>query len=90
MSLRKDGSQGLSGALWRVLIKIMFALQMVSGFSDRVWGDCAALYGVHWAWQGKTCLCKGTGSQRGLFAGITKGLYQWLAVCGIGLASIRA
>lgn len=26
----------------------------------------------------------------GLVCGLTKGLYQWLAVCGIGLASIRA
>ena len=51
-SLRKNGLQGLPGALRRVLTKIMLALQMAPGFSDHLWGGCAALYGVHWAWQG--------------------------------------
>ena len=51
-ALRKNGSQGLPGALQRVLVKIMFVLQVAPGFSDRLWGGCAALYGGHWAWQG--------------------------------------
>lgn len=48
----KNGSQSLLGALWRVSIKIVFVLQVVPGFSDRLWGGCAALYGGHLAWQG--------------------------------------
>lgn len=51
-SLRKNGSQGLPGALRRVLTKIMLVLQVALGFSDRLRGGCAALYGGHWAWQG--------------------------------------
>lgn len=50
--LTKNGSQGLLGALQRVLAKIMFVLQVIPGFSDRLWGGCTAMYGVHWAWQG--------------------------------------
>lgn len=49
-SLRRDGLQGLLGALWRVLIKIMLVLQVAPGFSNRLWGGCAALYGDQWAW----------------------------------------
>ena len=33
-SLRKNGLQGLPGALQRILAEIMFALQMVPGFLD--------------------------------------------------------
>lgn len=47
-SLRKNGLQGLLGALQRVSIKIVLTLQMVPGFSDRLWGGCAALCGGHW------------------------------------------
>ena len=46
-SLMKNGSRGLLGALWRVSIKIMFVLQVVQDFSDRLWGGCAALYRGH-------------------------------------------
>lgn len=70
--LRKNGSQGLLGALQRVLAKIMFVLQVVPGFSDRLWGGCAALYGAAVPWQGISYLCKGTGSQRGLYAGLQR------------------
>ena len=69
-SLRKNGLQGLPGALQRILAKIMLVLQMAPGISNRLWGGCAALYGVHWAWRGKLYLCNSTDSQRGLFAGL--------------------
>ena len=67
----------------------MFVLQVIPGFSDRLWGGCAALYGGHWAWLGNL-IGQVYRLAEGLVCGLTKGLYQWLAVCGIGLASIRA
>ena len=51
-SLIKNSSQGLLCALRSVLVKIMLVLQTVLAFSDRLWDGCAALYGVHRAWQG--------------------------------------
>lgn len=87
-SLIKNGSQGLSDALWRVLAEIMSVLQVVPCFSDRLWDGCAALYGVHWAWQGNL-IGQAYRLAEGLICGLAKGLYQWLA-CGIGLVSIRA
>ena len=47
--LRRNGLQGLLGALWRVRVKIMLVLQVVPGFLDGLWGGCEALCGVHWA-----------------------------------------
>ena len=37
-----------------------------------------------------TLLIKGYRLAAGLICGLVKGLHQWLVVCGIGLASIRA
>lgn len=88
-SLMRNGLQGLLGALQRVLAKIMLVLQMVLAFSNRLRNGWEALCGVHWAWQGNL-IGQVYRLAEGLVCGLTKGLYQWLAVCGIGLASIRA
>ena len=67
----------------------MLVLQIAPSFSGRLWGGCEAVYGVHRAWQGNL-IGQVYRLAEGLVCGLTKGLYQWLAVCGIGLASIRA
>ena len=88
-SLMRNGLQGLLGALQRVIAKIMLVLQMVLAFSNRLRNGWEALCGVHWAWQGNL-IGQVYRLAEGLVCGLTKGLYQWLAVCGIGLASILA
>lgn len=76
-ALARSGLQGLLGALRRILTKIMLVLQMAPGFSNRLWGGCAALYGVHWAWRGNfTYVIVQT--RRGAYLRACMGLYQRL------------
>lgn len=62
---------------------------MVPGLSNRLWDGWEALYGVYWVWQGDL-IRRGHRFVEELIYGLVRGLYQWLVVCGVGLASIRA